>query len=66
MSPGEPFRGGRSQVDLPTGRGATTHTQEEPELGAGLHWPLADMLGRERPWDVGTLHKPSAKGIRAV
>lgn len=59
VSPGEPFGGGRSQLDLPGGRSATMHTQEEPEPGAGLRWPVADVLGMGRTRDAGTLHKPS-------
>jgi len=66
VSLGEPFGSGQSQLDLPGGHSAIIHTQEEPELGSGLHWPSADMLGRERPWDAGTLHKASEKSIHAV
>lgn len=62
---GEPFGHGRTQLDLPGGHSATTHLGEEPELRSGLHWPLADMLGRGQPWDVGASHIPGTQGIHA-
>lgn len=55
---GESFMGGQPQLDMPGGHTASIHTQE-PELGGGLQWLVAVMLGREWRWDVGTLHEPS-------